>query len=244
MECSSRAARLGILLLLILVFGTQEASAQSCAGKVAGDVCRASAGGCDVAETCVATSVPMYQPTEGTLQVGSAWNYTMGYGFTPNKTITITSLGGLFNGTKTVQLFNRSTGAVLASASVTSANGWAYTNITPVTLAAGTAYSVGVSLAGSGGAYRSGTVATPRALADATINGSCYRSGSALEPCAGSMVSGTHYGMADLKYYIGGSQPLYRPTDGTLLTDQAGDYIAGYAFTPNKTLTVTSLARP
>ncbi|MES1240441.1 MAG: hypothetical protein ABUT39_02375 [Acidobacteriota bacterium] len=240
MKRTSRALGLA-LLLLILAFGTRDATAQSCAGKLAGDVCRAAAGACDVAETCVATSAPLYTPTEGTLQVGAAWNYTMGYGFTPNKTITITSLGGLFNGTKTVQLFNRSTGAVLASASVTSANAWAYTSIAPVTLAAGTAYSVGVSLAGSGGAYRSGTVATPRALADATITGSCYRSGSGLEPCAGTVVSGTHYGMADLKYYVGGSQPLYQPTDGTLSTDGPGDYSVGYAFTPNKALTVTSL---
>lgn len=241
MKRASRAPGLAALLLLILAFGSQEAPAQSCLGKAAGDVCRASAGGCDVAETCVSTSAPLYEPTEGTLQVGSAWNYTMGYGFTPNKTITVTALGGLFNGAKTVYLFNRTTGAVLASASVTSANAWAYTNITPVTLAAGTAYSVAVYLAGSGGAYRSGTVATPRALADATINGSCYRSGSALEPCAGSMVSGTHYGMADLKYYVGGSLPLYQPTDGTLTTDGPGDYIVGYAFTPNKAMSVSAL---
>jgi hypothetical protein len=244
MKSASRAARLGALLLLILVFGVfgaREAPAQSCAGKVAGDVCRASAGGCDVAETCVATSTPLYQPAEGTLQTGFAWNYTMGYGFTPSKTITVTSLGGLFSGTKTVYLFNRTTGAALASVSVTSANSWAYSNITPVTLTAGTSYSVGVSLAGSGGAYRNGTLATPRTLADATITGSCYRTGSALEPCAGTVISGINYGMADIKYYVGGSQPLYQPTDGVLYTNVAGDYTAGYAFTPNKAITVKSL---
>jgi hypothetical protein len=233
--------RLGALVLLALGFHTQAALAQSCVGKVAGDVCRAAAGSCDVAESCIDTSAPLYQPADGSLQVGYAWNYTMGYGFTPSKTLTVTALGGFFNGAKTVYLFNRTTGAVIASASVTAANNWAYTYITPVILTAGTAYSVGVSLGGSGGAYRNGTAATPRTLADATITGSCYRSGSALEPCAGTVISGINYGMADLKYYAGGSQPLYQPTDGTLYTDMAGDYSAGYAFTPNKAMSVTSL---
>lgn len=235
--------KLGLFaLLLTLAFGAREASAQLCAGKAAGDVCRAAAGSCDVAETCVSTSAPMYQPTEGTLSVGSAWNYTMGYAFTPNKTLTVTALGGFFNGTKTVYLFNRSTGAVVANASVSSANNWAYANLaSPVVLTAGTAYSVAVYLAGSGGAYRNGTVATPRVLADATINGSCYRSGTAAEPCASTLVSGTHYGMADFKYYAGGPLPLYQPTDGTLAVNGPGDYTVGYAFTPNKAITVRSL---
>lgn len=241
---SPRIFYIGALILLALVFGTQAGWTQSCAGKAAGDVCRASAGSCDVAETCVATGgnpgAPLFQPADGSLSTNVAWNYNMGYAFTPNKTIVVTALGGFFNGTKTVYLYDRTTGAVVASASVTSANGWAYAPITPVVLTKDAPYSVAVYLAGSGAAYRTGMAAMPRALTDATIEGSCYRSASTAEPCSSSgTIPMTNYGMADLKYLP--SAGLYQPADGTLYTDQPGDYTAGYAFTPNKNLTVTSL---
>ena len=233
-----------LLVFVAWALGPRAASAQSCAGKAAGDVCRPSAGACDIAESCAATGgnpgVSMYQPTGGTLFTNSAWNFNMGYAFTPNKTITVTSLGGYFNGTRTVSLYDRTTGAVIASATVTSANGWAYTPITPITLTKLASYSVAVYLAGSGGAYRSGVPSMPTVLADATIDGSCYRSGSTAEPCASSgLVPNINYGMADIKYLPAAG--LYQPTDGTLYTEVAGDYNAGYAFTPNKNLTLTHL---
>jgi hypothetical protein len=236
--------QVALLVLLVLVFGTRLAQAQSCAGKAAGDVCRPSAGSCDVAESCVATGAssgaPMFQPADGSLSTNIGWDYNMGYAFTPNKTIVVTALGGFFNGTKTVYLYDRTNGAVLASASVTAANGWAYATILPVTLLVGNPYSVGVYLAGSGAAYRTGMAAMPRALTDATIDGSCYRSASTAEPCSYSgLIPTTNYGMADFKYLV--SKGLYQPTDGTLYTDMPGDYTAGYAFTPNKNLTVTHL---
>src|SRR5436305_615190 len=157
---SQHALWVGALFLLALVLGTRAAQAQSCAGKVAGDVCRPAAGACDVAEICVASGGgnaggPMYQPADGSLVTNIAWSYTMGYGFTPNKTITVTALGGFFDGTKTVYLYDRTTGAVLASASATAANSWGYAPIPPVTLTKLSPYSIGVDLAGSGGAYRS-----------------------------------------------------------------------------------------
>jgi hypothetical protein len=231
-------------MLVGLAFSTQAAWPQSCAGLTAGSVCRPSAGACDVAETCATTSgtagSPLFQPADGTLGTNVAWNYTMGYSFTPNKTLLVTALGGFFNGTKTVYLYNRTTGAVLASATVTAANTWGYTSIAPVNLDRDVPYSIAVYVGGAGGAYRSGMAAMPRALADATINGSCYRAGSTAEPCASSgLISGTHYGMADFKYLI--TTGLYQPADGTLSTDVAGNYLVGYAFTPNKNLTLTHL---
>ncbi|HYX26534.1 MAG TPA: hypothetical protein VFC23_20440, partial [Thermoanaerobaculia bacterium] len=245
MGCSSRAhaSWTCFLILLALVLGTRGAQAQSCSGRVAGEVCRPAAGACDVAETCQVTGGggvggPLYQPTDGTLFTDVAGDYAAGYAFTPNKALTVTSLGGFFNGTKTVSLYNRATGAVLASASVTSSNGWAYISITPVTLAAGTAYSVAVYTAGTGGAYRSGLSSMPSVLADASVDGTCYRPANAGEPCAYSgLIAGLDYGMADLKYTVA----LYQPTDGTLFTEVSGDFTAGYAFTPNKSLTVTAL---
>src|SRR5215203_1356733 len=240
-----RALRVGVLILLALVLGTRAAQPQSCAGKVAGEVCRAAAGPCDVAESCAVTGpggagTPLYQPTDGTLVINGTRDFITGYAFTPNKALTVTSLGGYFNGTRTVYLFNRSTGALLASTPVTSANAWAYATITPVTLTAGTPYSVAVYTQGSGGSYRTGMTSMPSTLADATIDGTCYRPTSTAEPCASSgLVAGTNYGMVDIKYTA--PKPLYQPTDGTLFTDGPGDYTVGYAFTPNKALTVSSL---
>src|SRR5436305_1860987 len=217
MGCSSRAhaSWTCFLILLALVLGTRGAQAQSCSGRVAGEVCRPAAGACDVAETCQVTGGggvggPLYQPTDGTLFTDVAGDYAAGYAFTPNKTLTVTSLGGFFNGTRTVSLYNRATGAVLASASVTSSNGWAYISITPVTLAAGTAYSVAVSTVASyspgGGPSRSGLSSMPSALADASVDGTCYRPANTGEPCAYSgLIAGVDYGMADLQYTRGGN---------------------------------------
>lgn len=210
-------------------------------------VCRAAAGVCDVSESwATAPTNPgaaLFTPTDGTLATGAGYWYNMGYGFTPNKTIVVTALGGFFSGTKTVYLYDRTTGAVLASATVTAANNWAYAAIAPVTLVGNSPYSVSVNLGGSGGAYRSLATQLPRTLADATINYSCYRyvnGGAAAEPCSsGGVNAAVNYGMADIKYLV--SSPHYQPTEGTLYTDVPGDYIGGYAFTPNKNLTVTSL---
>ena len=129
----------GVLLLMAVMPGARAGWAQSCSGKVAGDVCRAAAGACDVAETCVATGgggvgAPLYQPTDGSLLTDVARDFTAGYAFTPNKALTVTARACLFNGPRTVYLYNRLTGAVLASASVTSANGGPDSPITPVTL--------------------------------------------------------------------------------------------------------------
>jgi hypothetical protein len=234
----------GALILLALGCGALPSRAQSCSGKAAGDVCRPAAGACDTAETCTATAAnpgqPMYQPTDGVLYTNVAGDDIAGYAFTPNKPITVTSLGGLFNGTRTVYLFDRSTGAVLASTPVTAANAWTYAPIAPVTLTAGAHYSVAAYFPGSGGAYRGSMTSMPSALADATVDGTCYRPSSTVEPCASSgLIQGTDYGMADFKYLP--ARGLYQPTDGTLYTNMAGDYIVGYAFTPNKTLTATAL---
>lgn len=217
-----------------LAFGAASAQAQ---------VCRPAAGFCDVAESwsTVAgnTGQALYQPTDGVLYNNVAGDSTAGYGFKPNKTIVVTALGGFFNGTKTVYLFDRTNGAVLASAAVSSANGWAYTPIAPVTLLVNNPYSVAVYSAGAG-SYRGSMASMPSTLADATIEGTCYRAGNGNEPCASSgLIAGNDYGMVDVKYLV--SNPLYEPTDGTLYTDVAGDFIAGYGFTPNKNLTVTSL---
>src|SRR6202035_1985082 len=134
---------------------------------------------------------------------------------------------GLYDGTKTVYLYNRSTGALLASASGPAVNGWTYKTITPLTLTAGTSYTVALYTAGSGAAYRTGMSSMPSVLADATIEGTCSRPGGPAEPCASSgLVAGNNYGMADIKYTaVGGG--LACPADslvaaGTVCRAAAG----------------------
>ena len=81
------------------------------------------------------------------------WNMAMGYHFTPFVDGQVTALGGFFNGTKLVRLFETATGTVLASATVSAANTWSYTPINPVSVRPGTTYTVAVYLAGSGASY-------------------------------------------------------------------------------------------
>ena len=85
----------------------------------------------------------------------NSWNYMMGYGFTPQVNGIITQLGGYFNGTKTVRLWQRSNGNFLGSVSVSSSNNWSYEDLSSsVSVNAGTEYVVAVYING-GGAYKS-----------------------------------------------------------------------------------------
>ena len=80
------------------------------------------------------------------------WNYLMGYRFTPQVNGKITQLGGYFNGTKTVYLWQRSNGSFLGSASISDPNNnWVYADITTVAVTAGTEYVVAVAVNNSGG---------------------------------------------------------------------------------------------
>jgi len=126
----------------------------------------------------------------------------MGYHFTPQVNGQVTALGGYFNGTKTVKLFNKATGTLLASASVTGANVWAYTSITPITVMAGTTYTVAVYLAGSGGSYRYSLSPTfPRTFGDIRIEGSTYVSTATSQiSVPTNIIATTMYGQADIQF--------------------------------------------
>jgi len=150
---------------------------------------------------------PWMDNENGTLYTNIAWNYTMGYRFTPVRDGRITMLGGYFNGTKTVSLWD-SSGTKLTSATVTSSNNWSYTDITPVYVTAGQTYTVGVYLAGYGGSRRSGVQpAFPRTHGDITIQGSCYNYGDAYPVV---VVSSYMYGQADIAFEPIESLGIYR----------------------------------
>ena len=145
---------------------------------------------------------PWQSNAYGSLSTNISWNYAMGYHFTPLVDGQITALGGFFNGAKAVKLFDRSSGALLASVSVTSANTWSYTIITPVTVRAGTTYTVAVYLAGSGGSRRSSlSPALPRTFGDIRIDASTYASTSSNASARPTnSITTTMYGQADIQF--------------------------------------------
>jgi cysteine-rich repeat protein len=128
--------------------------------------------GCDT--QCRVEQRPWKQLATGTQVLNIGWQYAMGYNFTPLSNGHITALGGVFNGTKTVRLYNRSTGQLLAQTQVTGNNTWRYGAVAPVPVSAGQTYTVAVYLAGSGGSYRTGVGSYPKVAQDIRITGTTY----------------------------------------------------------------------
>ena len=149
------------------------------------------------------TQTPLQTCESGTLTTNLGWDYDMGYKFTVNTNGQITKLGGFFNGTKTVRLFDSSYN-VLASASVTSANNWSYTAITPVNVYSGWVYYVIVSIGSSGGASWSPlSNAYPVVCSNITIQCSALRMPSGTFDAGHSEDSSSMYGMADIEFTTG-----------------------------------------
>lgn len=131
-----------------------------------------------VNQVSVEPQTPWQTNANGNLYTNIAWNSTMGYNFTPSISGQITKLGGFFNGTKTVYLWNKATGALLKQATVSSSNNWSYAIIEPVSVEAGVTYTVAAYLAGSGGSYRVVINTFPRTYEDIRIEGTAYISGN------------------------------------------------------------------
>ena len=110
---------------------------------------------------------------------GGSWYYLMGYRFTPQVDGTITQLGGLFNGTKNVYLWQWSNGNYLGSVSVSDPNNsWAYSNLSSaVSVSANTEYVVCVWINSSGGARIPFVDRLPNTYGNITINSAVYRYG-------------------------------------------------------------------
>ncbi len=130
--------------------------------------------------------------------------YTMGYEFVPQADGKITKLGGLFQGTKTVYLYN-SSGSVLALASVTGNNTWTYAPITPVTVKSGQTYTVAVALAGSGGSYQVLSDSLPKTFGNVRILTALDHydpTGTGAMPTT-RFTSNITYGQADVEFVPG-----------------------------------------
>jgi hypothetical protein len=168
------------------------------------------------------------------------WACSTGFRFTPNKNIFVTQLGGAFSGTKTVSIY-RPDGTVAAQASVPGrGQGYWYTMISPVPLKANTTYTIGVWLNSSGGnEYIASGGLTPAANGDITVSAGCYNCLGAGDPCLNTSTVAI-WGVPDFKYRL--DTALYEPiAPGPAFGPFTGTYNMGYRFTPNKSISVTSL---
>ncbi len=139
----------------------------------------------------------------GSLVRNIRFHYAMGYHFRPEIDGHVTELGGLFDGTKTVKLFDRASGQVLAEASVYAANDWQYTAIPAVAVKSGKDYTVAVYLAGTGGSYHS-LAGLPAKTESINILSSTYIATSANPDAVPvNMTLAAMYGQADIGFSAG-----------------------------------------
>lgn len=140
----------------------------------------------------LATALPAQAAEETPWQILSAgawlmknltWpNYNAGFDFTPTANGTITKLGGLFNGAKTVRLYDTQSRAIIAQASVTGNNSWQYRDITPVRVVAGKRYTIAVNtgFTGASMSYGIGFPDTPVSYGNITVERSVFAFGAQL----------------------------------------------------------------
>ena len=119
---------------------------------------------------------------------GSGWtmynlnwpSYNTGYEYTVERDGHITKLGGLFNGSKLVRLYNAS-GTVVAQTYVSAQNNWSYAALTaPVAVSAGETYTVAVATGWGGSTvnYGWGFPQLPLYSGDIAINKTVYGFGN------------------------------------------------------------------
>ena len=156
---------------------------------------------------------------------GYDWDYTFGYHFRANAPGLISELGGYFDGTATLYLWERSTGALLAEAEVTSNNSWSYTEIQPVTVQAGSEYTVAAYLGGSLASYAYGFPKFPQTVGSVTITASTYAYGFSAPTIE---ISNIMYGQVDIGFSQSGGVLNNQPefvTEPVLETNLGSLYV-------------------
>lgn len=160
----------------------------------------------------------------GTVYCGNAWNYSMGYKFTPTENGQITQLCGYFSGTKWVRLYD-SLYSPLSSVQVTSSNNWSCSSITPVSVTASQVYYVVAEIAGSGGCYRDSQT-LPKTCQTVTIGSTVYQIPSGVFNSSHSEYTPHMYGMADVVFSQGATYALTTSKtgagSGTVTSNPAG----------------------
>ena len=158
---------------------------------------------------------------------------TMGYNFTPARNGHIVRLGGFFNGTNLVSLWNYTGNVLLAEALVAANNNWGYTVLSaPVAVTAGHKYTVAVTFNQGGASYGSG-LALPQTHADISINETAYSdasTGARVFPV--NLALHDMYGQADVTFVRAGplsnSPPeIIADTPPTATADMEWQYQVG-----------------
>ncbi len=111
----------------------------------------------------------------GAMTLINQWwlTFATGYHFSPLVNGSVTQLGGYFNGTYNITLFNNTTGQLLRQIPVASNNNWAYVSVPPIQVVAGETYTVSVYFTNFGGAHKQFSPLNyfPQTFGDITILG-------------------------------------------------------------------------
>ena len=148
---------------------------------------------------------PWQSNASGMLLTDLIWpDYNAGYDFTPQVDGQINQLGGFYNGSKIVRLYDAESGDTLAAAEVAAANDWSYTSIAPVDVIAGHRYSVAVTTEFRGASmyFGLGFPMFPKTYDDITIERAVWGLGEALPTFE---LVNQMWGQADIGFVPGGS---------------------------------------
>jgi RHS repeat-associated protein len=192
---------------------TYEYNVKACSSASGPEICSTETGTIqwDVPDPCLPDIEHPWKDNEhGTLYLDQPLQWVMGYIFSPAVDGQVEELGGFFDGTKVVKLWERY-GPELASVTLASSNNWSYASISPVAVTAGTEYVVAVYVAGSGGTQRLG-VNFPQQYDNINILGSTYESTSSDPDAIPTVLKSTvnYFGMVDIGFKATGST-LYPP---------------------------------
>ena len=152
---------------------------------------------------------PYGDSVEGALAYGGqangiSWNYSMGYYFSPDSDGTVTGLGGRFEGTCKVCIFERDTRNLVVAAMVEGGPEGRYENIDSVRLEADKEYIVAVYLNGAEGsyAYNPSSGSFPQSVNGVTILGGAYAwtGSNKLAVPQNNPITSVIYGRPDIRF--------------------------------------------
>lgn len=184
----------------------------------------------------------------------SAWSsagYNIGYRFTADSGGNVTQLGCYTSSTTNTVTLYTDGGSTLATASVNCSGGWAYANITPVVLTAGTSYRVAVRTTGT---QNQASATFPLDAGNIVLTAAYYCTTN----CFPNTATPTNviYGIPDITFVPAAattSTPTPTPPSSTCqgeicdnypspATSNVGAiYTHGYAFTPEVSSQITKL---
>jgi len=145
------------------------------------------------------SKTPWRDIANGTLETDVPGAYTVGYHFTPSVDGYVVGLGGLFNGTKLVKLWDYATGDLLRQNFVDGNNTWVYEEevFEMVEVQGGRKYTVAAYTNGTGGSVYHDVREFPETSGQVEIHGTTHIAGSARPT---NTVTDIMYGQLDVQF--------------------------------------------